>query len=140
MILASQATKSQADVRKLRAPVVYVIDSDRTAREEVRSLLDQHGCLTKAFAIAARMLDELDKQPPDLLITAVDLQDIDGVELLQRLRQEGRCLPVIAICSRGDVTSSVRAMRAGAVDCLEKPNFPEELLWNIRQLFPEAAA
>jgi FixJ family two-component response regulator len=100
--------------------VVYVVDDDDRIREALDELLASHGMRAIAFASAG---DYVAADKPDLpacLVLDIELPDINGLELQRRIAA-GEHPPIVFITGHGDIPSSVRAMKDGAVDFLPKP-------------------
>jgi FixJ family two-component response regulator len=100
--------------------VVFIVDDDERIREALGELLETHGMRAIAFGSAG---DYVDAEKPDLpacLILDVELPDINGLEL-QRQIAVGEHPPIVFITGHGDIPSSVRAIKHGAVDFLTKP-------------------
>jgi len=102
--------------------VVHVIDDDSAARESLTFLLGTAEFVVKAYESAEAFC----------VITDVRMPEIDGIELLRRLRSQGIALPVIVITGHGDVPLAVEAIKAGAADFIEKPYEGELLLEAVR--------
>lgn len=105
--------------------VVSVVDDDAGVRDSIRLLLESANYAVKAFGSARQFLDE--KHAAACLIADIRMPEMDGLELQQEIVRRGSGLPVIIITGHGDVPLAVRAMKAGAVDFIEKP-FDDELL------------
>src|SRR5690606_24852748 len=108
--------------------VIAVVDDDASLREAVRMLLEASGYRAETFATAAAFLARDRAEPPACALVDVGMPGMDGLELQARLRTEGAEIPVIVMTGRQDVPLAVRAMRAGAVDFLQKP-FGNEALF-----------
>ena len=106
-------------------PVVFVVDDDTRVRDALSSLLTSAGLEVAVFASATEFLDKPDA--PACLILDLELPDINGLEL-QRELAEREAPPIVFITGHGDIPSSVKAMKAGAVEFLSKPFGDEELL------------
>lgn len=119
---------------KIEGPV-YVVDDDDAVRDSLTMLLEAAGLRVEAFATGAEVLVRCRDERPDCVITDVRMPGMDGLQLQQRLAQLHAQLPVIVITGHGDVPLAVRAMKAGAVDFIEKPFSDEVILASI-----EAAA
>jgi FixJ family two-component response regulator len=107
--------------------VVFIVDDDERIREALGELLETHGMRAIAFGSAG---DYVDAEKPDLpacLILDVELPDINGLEL-QRQIAEGDHPPIVFITGHGDIPSSVRAIKHGAVDFLTKPFSDADLI------------
>jgi two-component system response regulator FixJ len=103
------------------APLVSVIDPDASVRRSVSKLLHALGAQVECYATAKEFLDHLPTAIPAVVIAEARLPDLSGLTLLQELRGRGLDIPVILLSSDADVTSAVTAMRAGALDFIEKP-------------------
>jgi FixJ family two-component response regulator len=111
---------------------VFVIDDDRGLRRSVTALGRAHGLAVEAYAAAEAFLTVYDAARPGCLLLDVRLAAGNGLELQDELRRRGSPLPVLVITGHGDVSSSVRAFRGGALDFLEKPVAPRVLLERVR--------
>ena len=103
---------------------VFVVDDDHAVRASLQWLLESRGLPVKAFDAADPFLEALEQMPErprGCLLLDVRLPGMSGLDLQTQLRRSGVVLPVIMISGHGDVAMAVRAMRAGAVDFLEKP-------------------
>ena len=112
--------------------MVHVIDDDSAARESLTFLLGTAEFVVKAYESARAFLDVLPSAQTGCVITDVRMPEIDGIELLRRLRSQGIALPVIVITGHGDVPLAVEAIKAGAADFIEKPYEGELLLEAVR--------
>ncbi len=106
---------------------VYVVDDDDAVRDSLALLLEAAGLRVEAFAGAAAALARCRDQRPACVVTDVRMPEMDGLELQRRLAQMHAQLPVIVITGHGDVPLAVQAMKAGAVDFIEKP-FSDDLI------------
>jgi len=113
-------------------PTVYVIDDDDAVRESLAFLLKTSGMAVRSYDGAAAFLADLGNLGAGCVITDVRMPEIDGMELLRRLRKQGVTLPVIVITGHGDVPLAVEAMKIGALDFFEKPFDDEALLTAVR--------
>jgi FixJ family two-component response regulator len=108
-------------------PVVFVLDDDPDVREALSSLLSSAGLRVLTFESAAEFLRAKAPGCPACLVLDLQLPDINGLDLQQKLA-EVNGPPVVFISGHGDIPSSVRAMKAGAIEFLPKPFSDEELL------------
>jgi two-component system response regulator FixJ len=111
---------------------VHVIDDDDAMRESLAFLLDTAGLTAKTYESAVRFLALAGDLEPGCIVTDIRMPEMNGLELVRRLRERGVGLPVIVITGHGDVPLAVEAMKAGVVDFLEKPFDDERLLAAIR--------
>lgn len=108
-------------------PVVFVVDDDYRVREALSSLISSTGLDVAAFGSAAEFLESEKPDSPTCLVLDLELPGTSGLEL-QRELATGIAPPIIFITGHGDIPSSVRAMKAGAIEFLPKPFDDEELL------------
>jgi FixJ family two-component response regulator len=104
-----------------RAPTVYLVDDDPDVLTAIGRLIESEGLQVAAFASAQRFLDGFDRRAPGCLVLDLAMPGINGLELQRSLEQEGSLLPIIFLTGRGDIATSVQAMKHGAVDFLTKP-------------------
>jgi len=100
---------------------LLIVDDEPSARSGLERLLRQDGYEVDVADGGEAAIAIASERPPDVVLTDLKMPNMDGVELLQRLRQQDPDLPVIVITASGDVASAVRAMRVGAEDYLTKP-------------------
>jgi FixJ family two-component response regulator len=108
-------------------PIVYVLDDDYRVRESLTSLLSSVGLRVEIFASAAEYLKFQKSDSPACLILDLQLPGMSGLDL-QREIAEGDAPAIVFVTGHGDVPSSVRAMKAGAIEFLLKPFDDQELL------------
>jgi len=108
-------------------PIVFVVDDDYRIREALSSLIASVGLRVTAFGSAAEFLEAEKPDAPACLVLDLQLPGPSGLEL-QRELADGSGPPIIFITGHGDIPSSVRAMKAGAVEFLPKPFGDQELL------------
>lgn len=128
---------AKAPVRKSDEPVIFVIDDDRQIREGLRELLEAEGFAAEDYEDCETFLESYRPGREACLLLDEVLPGMDGFGLLQHLAQGGDRLPVIMVTGMGDVPMAVRAMKAGAVDFLEKPVSRDELLQSVRRAFDQ---
>src|ERR1700726_3836940 len=107
--------------------VVHIVDDDPAVRRALGRLLHSIGITTVMYETAHAVLSAAEKLSSGCMLLDVQMPGMDGLELLARLNALGVSLPVIVVTGHGDVRTAVRAMKAGAVDFIEKP-FDEDLL------------
>ena len=100
---------------------ILVVDDEDGARASLEKLLRGEGYAVDTAEDGVRALERAAEAPPDVVVTDLNMPRMDGMALLQRLREQDRSLPVIVATSDQDVGSGVTAMRAGAEDYLTKP-------------------
>jgi FixJ family two-component response regulator len=116
----------------LVTPHVFVVDDDISIRESLEFLLARAGLRPKLFASAQEFLASPRPSSPSCLVLDVNLPDLNGLELQERIAGERAGMPIVFITGCGDIPMSVRAMKAGAVEFLTKPFAPEVLLSSVR--------
>ncbi len=112
--------------------VVHVIDDDVDVRQSLAFLLSTAGLAVRVHESAVAFLAALPTVQDGCIVTDVRMPGMDGLELQRRLRENKIGLPVIVMTGHGDVALAVEAMKAGAVDFIEKPFDDEILLGAIR--------
>jgi FixJ family two-component response regulator len=111
-------------------PIIYILDDDHRVRAALSSLLSSLGLRVEAFASAGEYLQFVKPDVPGCLILDLELPGMNGLELQQELAG-GDSPPIVFVTGHGDVPSSVRAMKAGAIEFLLKPFDTQELLRSI---------
>jgi FixJ family two-component response regulator len=114
-------------------PKVFVVDDDASVRESLEELISAKGWETQIFASAQEFLSHPRMHEPSCLVLDVSLPGISGLDLQNRLTRDGENMPIIFITGYGDVPTSVKAMKAGALEFLTKPFGHEELFNAIGQ-------
>ena len=109
-------------------PVVFIVDDDPSVRRSLERLIQSVGLAAKSFASAAQFLQSGHGQETGCLILDVRMPEISGLDLQEKLSGMGIFLPIIFISGHGTVPMSVRAMKAGAVDFLQKPFDEQDLI------------
>jgi two-component system response regulator FixJ len=107
--------------------VVHIVDDDDAVRQSLAFLLSSAGIAVRVYESPNAFLDSFDKEQCGCLVTDMRMPEMTGIELLHRLKERAPCLPAIVITGHGDVPLAVEAMKAGAVDFIEKP-FDEEAI------------
>ena len=115
------------------SPIVYVVDDDASFRRAMSRLLRSADLTVQTLASAQEFLEQPDTDRPSCLILDVRMPGPSGVDLQDALRKAGRNVPIVFVTGHGDVPTSVRAMKAGAVDFLEKPVRGPALLACVRR-------
>lgn len=119
---------------------VFVVDDDEAVRESLAAILEAQGFSAVAFASAEAFL--LSYAPVPVACAVIDLRmpGMDGLTLLEHMRAKGLQLPVVVVTGHGDVALAVRAMKAGALDFIEKPYSSAALLDAVRRGLDTARA
>jgi FixJ family two-component response regulator len=113
--------------------MVFVVDDDVSVREALESLVRSAGFEVETFGSAQDFLDHRKADRPSCLVLDVRLPGLSGLDLQKRIVEANREIPIVFITGHGDVPTSVRAMKAGAVEFLTKPFSEQDLLNAIRQ-------
>jgi len=106
---------------------VFVVDDDEQVRDAMKLLMNSVGLQVETFASGEEYLEQFDPARPGCLLLDVRMQGISGLDVQERLVLEQVQPPIIIITGHGDVPMAVRAVKAGAVDFIEKP-FNEQVL------------
>ena len=102
-------------------PMVWIVDDDASVRWVLEKALQGEGVATRSFNDADALLDAVEKDRPDILMTDVRMPGMDGFEMMQRLERQGHVLPVIVMTAHADLDSAVLAYQGGAFEYLPKP-------------------
>ena len=113
--------------------IVFVVDDDASVREGLGSLIRSAGLRVETFASAQEFLDSPRSDVASCLVLDVRLPGLSGLDLQERMAEADIEIPIIFITGHGDVPTSVRAMKAGAVEFLTKPFRDRDLLEAIHQ-------
>src|SRR5215471_2788793 len=113
--------------------IVFVVDDDVSVRESLELLIRHEGWQPEIFASADEFLSRPRALVPSCLILDLSLPGLSGLDLQRRIASERADMPIIFITGHGDIPSTVRAMKAGAVEFLTKPFTDDALLSAIRQ-------
>lgn len=114
---------------------VYIVDDDEAVRDSLSVLLESKVYAVRSFASAPEFLKAASALRPGCLIVDIRMPEMDGLELQQRLTDRSLNFPLIVITGHGDVPLAVRAMKAGAVDFIEKPFALEAILSSLEAAF-----
>jgi two-component system CheB/CheR fusion protein len=121
-------TEPFAPAERDARPIVAIVDDDRDTRSATQLLLVRAGYRVRVFADAQAFLDAHRTGDTGCLIVDVRMPGMSGLEMLARLAAAGAALPTIIVSGQADISMAVEAMRAGAIDFIEKPIVPETLL------------
>jgi len=113
-------------------PMVHLIDDDEPVRASLGFILEMADLPARTYASAQEFLAVADSLQAGCIVTDVRMPEMNGLELVRRLKERGVTLPVIVITGHGDVPLAVEAMRAGVVDFIEKPFDDEVFLKSVR--------
>jgi two-component system response regulator FixJ len=141
-VAARGLLKDGGEMAEVR-PIVYIVDDDPSVRRALVRLMGSVELEAAAFPNARDFLARFDAARPACLLLDLRLPQMSGLELQSELQTRGVVLPIIMITAYGEVSSAVRAMKAGAIDFVEKPFNDVALLERVHQalaLSTEAAA
>ena len=117
----------------MTSAVVHLIDDDEHVRRALAFLLGTAGFAVRVYDSASAFLAKFEQGSGDCVVSDVRMPGIDGLHLLKTLKEMGATIPVIVMTGHADVALAVAAMKAGAVDFIEKP-FPDEILVHAVQM------
>jgi two-component system response regulator FixJ len=112
-------------------PTVFVVDDNPGVRRSLQALLEAAALPVETYATAQEFLAEYDGERPGCMVLDVRLRGSNGLDLQAELRRRQATLPIIVMTGYGDVPTSVRAFKGGALDFLQKPVPPRKLLERI---------
>ena len=115
------------------APLVLVVDDDPSVRKSLSRLLESADYAVEAFASAGEFLARGPHPGPCCLVLDVKMPGLTGIQLQEMLTAAGRRMPIVFVSGHADVPTSVKAMKAGAVDLLTKPVDVRDLIAAIRR-------
>ena len=124
----SKGARTKPDLVSADEPIVYVIDDDAVMREALSSLFRSIGLQVQVFSSAPELLQGNLAATASCLVLDIRLPGVSGLEFQGELVKAGIHIPIIFMTGHGDISMSVRAMKAGAVDFLEKPFRHQEML------------
>ena len=116
----------------MSTPTVYIIDDDPSARQGLTRLVKVAGFNAESFESAKDFLASDKLQGPGCVLLDVQMPKMTGPELQEELSRSEYCMPIIFLSAHGDVPTTAKVMKRGAVDFLTKPVDRDELLWAIR--------
>src|SRR4051812_5539774 len=112
--------------------LVHVVDDDEAVRDSLRFLLELEGLQVRTYPAAKSLLDA-ELANAGCIVSDFRMPGMDGLQMLDALRERGVPLPIIIMTAHGEVPIAVRAMRSGAVDFLEKPFGDREVLEAVQR-------
>lgn len=112
---------------------VFVVDDEEAVADSIAMLLRSVGITTRCFPEPHAFLADYRPEMPGCLLLDVRMPRMGGMELQEELNRRRYTLPIIFITGHGDVPMAVEAMRAGAVDFLQKPFNDDELIRRVRK-------
>jgi two-component system response regulator FixJ len=112
--------------------IVALIDDDDAVLRSLRLLLERRGMRVHCYASATAFLGDIGQNTPDCVVSDVRMPRLSGLELQHELKRRDASLPVVLITGHGDIAMAVDAIKAGAVDFIEKPFDDEHLVTSIK--------
>ncbi len=114
-------------------PTVFVVDDDPSVRRAMARLVQSVGLQVETFASAQEFLTAYGHERPGVLVLDIRMPQMSGLELQQLMAEKGIILPIVFITGHGDVPMSVQAMKAGALDFIQKPFRDHDLLQAVQR-------
>jgi FixJ family two-component response regulator len=121
-------------------PTVFLVDDDVSVRESLELLIRWAGWTPEAYGSAREFLARPRDETPSCLVLDVELPDLNGLDLQDRIAADRSEMPIIFLTGHGDIPRTVRAMKAGAAEFLTKPFDDEVLLTAIRRAIDRSRA
>ena len=118
---------------------IFVVDDDDAVRDSLKALLEAEGLSVETYASGQAFLDSYDPSRRACLLLDVRMPDMTGLELQQKLAARPHKLSIIIITGHGDVPMAVKAMKAGAVDFIEKPYSDGTILESVNDALQSGA-
>ena len=119
-------TESQID-----DTVIIIVDDEENVRKLLDQVCRQAGYRTRSYASALRFLTEYDPNLPGCILLDLNMPEMDGLELQEKLLAQGEAPPILFITGAADVSAAVKAMKRGAFEFIEKPFRAEDLVERI---------
>ena len=116
-------------------PLVHLVDDEEAIRRSAGFMLKTSGYRVRPFVSGVELLKQARTLEPGCVLLDIRMPGMDGLEVQQALREKGVALPVIIMTGHGDISVAVKAMKAGAVDFIEKPFDKAVLLSALEQGF-----
>ncbi len=114
-------------------PTVFVVDDDRAMRKSLRWLIESVDLRVETYESAQAFLDHYDPDRPGCVVLDVRMPGMSGLDLQDHLRKHDIDIPIIIVTAYGEVPMAVRAIKAGALDFIEKPVCDQILLDHIQE-------
>jgi len=114
-------------------PTVFVVDDDDDVRVSIAGLLRSAGLRAETFATAQEFLRREPGEGPSCLVLDLQLPGMDGLDVQRELARSGDSMPIIFVTGHGDIPTTVRAMKSGALEFLTKPFDDEHLLGMVHE-------
>ena len=114
-------------------PTIFVVDDDEAVRDSLRALLEAEGLTVETFGSGQAFLEAYEPSLSGCLVLDVQMPDMSGLKLQQKLAANRVDLPIIVITGHGDIPMAVQALKAGALDFIEKPFTGEVILSSVQR-------
>lgn len=108
--------------------LVYLVDDDKNIRKSLQIAFKDSPFDIKVFHSSASVLAEIKKKEPDILVLDIQIDDLTGIDIYNKLLSEGYEVPVIFVSGHASLSQAVQGVKLGAIDFIEKPFAPEKLL------------
>jgi len=118
---------------------VFIVDDDAEVRDALKLLMASVGLPAETFASGQEYLEQFDPERPGCLLLDIRMPGMSGLELQEKLAQRSLHPPIVIITGHGDVPMAVRAVKAGAVDFIEKPFHDQTLLDSVHRAIEQDA-
>lgn len=115
--------------------LIHLVDDDEAVRRSAGFMLKTSGFRVQAYESGDALMKAASRLEPGCILLDIRMPGMDGLQVQQALKDSGVTLPVVILTGHGDVTLAVEAMKAGAVDFIEKPFEKAVLLGAIEQAF-----
>lgn len=115
--------------------LIHLVDDDEAIRHSASFMLRHAGFRVKTYPDGVAFLDQVEDAEKGCILLDVQMPKMDGLEVQEALNQRGVAMPVIVLTGHGDVGVAVRAMKAGAVDFVEKPYAKQTLVDALTRAF-----
>ncbi|MFN7179536.1 response regulator transcription factor [Hyphomonas sp.] len=122
------------------ARLIHLVDDDEAIRHSASFMLRHAGFRVKTYPDGVAFLAQVDAAEPGCILLDVQMPGMDGLEVQEELKTRGVAMPVIVLTGHGDVGVAVRAMKAGAVDFVEKPYAKQSLVDALTRAFERLEA
>jgi len=120
-------------------PTVFIVDDDRGVLDSLKFLMRSVGLHAETYQSAREFLGAFDTKRPGCLVLDVRMPEMSGLELQERLSAMGSTLPIIFITAHGDIPMAVQAVKAGALDFVQKPFRDQDLIDKIQNALQQDA-
>lgn len=120
--------------------LIHLVDDDEAIRHSASFMLRHAGFRVKTYPNGVAFLGEVAEAEPGCILLDVQMPGMDGLEVQDELNARGVAMPVIVLTGHGDVAVAVRAMKAGAVDFVEKPYAKQSLVEALTRAFERLEA